>query len=193
MLQVRVKIRPDTLPKALRAMGDEAREFVMRGALNKSMDRVYTVAKREIAKRANIRVGEIAAGMRKRPASGGSLVARVTNTNRFFPGGYPQFTPRQTSRGASFSPWKDQREHVTGGFLATMKSGHHSIFKRVRKSRLPIADVGWGPNPAKEMVREDHGYVVVPEIHKVASATFNAEFTRLYGVMVAKIKGRYGL
>lgn len=193
MLRLRVTVRPSTLPSAFRAMADEARTFAMRGALNKSMDKVFTLAKREISKEANIGVSAIASGMRKRPASGGSLVAKVTNTNRFFPGGWPQFAARQTSRGAAFTPWRDQREYVAGGFVATMRSGHKSIFKRVRKSRLPIADVGWGPNPAREMLREDHGYTIVPQMERVATETFSTEFPRLYAVMVAKIKARYGL
>lgn len=187
VLQVNVDLKP--LRGALLMMSKEAGDFAIRDALTRTRDRVYTVAKREIAKTANIAISDIAKAMHKGPVSTEGTYIMVKD--RWYPGGYRQFRASQSGFGASFTPWKGSRQTIKSGFIAEMKSGHTSIFKRVGKSRLPIADVGWGPNPAREFVRPDSQTPVVVQME--AARVFQSRFKYQYQRAVSKAKAAYGL
>lgn len=199
MTTIRVKLDLKPLGNALAFMGTETREFALRDALNRAMDGMFTTAKRDIAKEANITVGDISRALSKFPASGGGLSAEVRATDRWYPGGYKQFGARQGGSGTSFTPWKGHTEMVKGGFIATMKSGHTSVFVRIKpaqrrgknRSWLPIADVGWGPNPAREMVREDKPTHL--HIQRIAQERFELRFAYQYDRVVARAKAKFGL
>lgn len=193
MTTLKIKLDLKPLGDAFTFMSTQQREFAMRDALNRTVDKMFTVAKRGIAKEANIAIGDIAKGMTKIGAAGGALSAEVKVTDRWYPGGYKQFAARQGGGGSTFTPWKGHAEYVNHGFIASMRSGHRSIFVRMGKKRLPIEDVGWGPNPAKEMVREDHGHVVPKEISDAARLVFATRFAYQYERVVAQAKAKYGL
>lgn len=192
-MSITVKLDLKPLGNALLFMSEQQRQTSLRWALNKAMDGMFTTAKRGIGKEANIASGDIAKAMHKFPAAGGALSAEVRVTDRWYPGGYPQFRARQGGGGATFTPWKGHAEYVAHGFIATMKSGHRSVFVRMGKKRLPIEDVGWGPNPAREMVREDHGHTIPEEINKIAQLRFGTEFERQYDRIVSAAKAKFGL
>ena len=200
MIRVKLDLKP--LGNALLYMSTAQREQAIRDALNRSMDKMFTTAKREINKEANITISDIARALKKHPASGGALSAEVVAKDRWYPGGYKPFGARQSmgrGGGTSFTPWKGHTEVVKGGFIATMKSGHTSVFVRIKpaqrrgknRSWLPIKDVGWGPNPAKEMVREDKP--TPHQIRMAAQAVFNDRFARSYERVVAQAKAKFGL
>ena len=192
-MQIKIKLDLNPLGNAVLFLGTDVREFAMRDALNRAMDGMYTTAKTGIAATANIAVGDIAKTMTKFPAAGGGLSAEVRVVSTWFSASYARFGARRDGAGASFQPWKDKREMIAGGFVATMKSGHESIFKRTGKGRLPIADVGWGPNPARELAREDHGHRLPTEVSLAAQARFSARFAYQYERSVSKAKSKFGL
>ncbi len=190
-MTIRIKLDLKPLGNALVFMGTETRQAALRDALNRAMDGMFTTAKRGIAKHANIAIGDIARGMRKIPAGGGGLSAEVKVTDRWYPGGYKQFGARQGGAGSTFTPWKGHAEFVKHGFIATMKSGHRSVFVRLGKKRLPIEDVGWGPNPARELERED--MPTRAEVHLVAQQRFQLRFEYQYNRVIDRAKAKFGL
>lgn len=193
MTTVRIETNLEQVAKALSFIGSGVREKVLRISLNTAMDRGFTVAKREIGKQANITLKDIAAGMQKIPASAGNLSAAIVNRNHWQPASYRLFKARQDARGSAFTPWVGHREAIAHGFIRRMGTGHESIFKRVGKARFPIADVGWGPNPAPEMVREDHDARVPTAIGVVVQATLTTELPRQFDRLVGEAKGKFGV
>lgn len=191
MIQIKLNLRP--LGSALAYMSEETRNFALRDALNRSMDAMFTTGKRGIAREANITVGDIGRELHKFPAAGGGLQAEVRAIGKWRAASYTPFAARQNSTGAAFTPWKGHREQVDHGFIATMRSGHTSIFVRIGKKRLPIGDVGWGPNVAREMVREDHGHTVPKEMQERAQYVFAQRFAYQYERVVAQAKAKFGL
>lgn len=51
------------------------------------------------------------------------------------------FPYRQVKRGVSVAINQGQRKLIKSAFVATMKSGHRGVFRRVGKSRLPIEEL----------------------------------------------------
>lgn len=191
-IRITLNLRP--LGSALAYMGEETRNFAIRDALNRSMDAMFTTGKRAIGREANITVGDIGRALHKFPAAGGSMQAEVRAIGKWMAASYKPFAARQNSTGAAFTPWKGHREQVDHGFIATMKSGHQSIFVRINGNKhLKIGDVGWGPNVAREMVREDHGHTVPKEMQERAQAVFATRFAYQYERVVAKAKAQFGL
>ena len=48
---------------------------------------------------------------------------------------------KQTAQGVSYRGEGGQRKFIPHAFVATLKSGHRGVFKRVGKSRLPICEL----------------------------------------------------
>ena len=51
------------------------------------------------------------------------------------------FPHRQTAKGVSVAINQGQRKLIKSAFVATMKSGHRGVFRRVGKGRLPIEEL----------------------------------------------------
>lgn len=195
MIQVHIDLKP--LSKALRYMSDKQRSFAISDALNRAMDGMFTTGKRAIPQQANVAQGDVARAMIKIPAKRGGLIAVVQATERWLPASYSRFRARQSGSGASFTPWKGTQT-IKGGFIATMPSGHTSIFKRGpttrrgrNRSALPIHDVGWGPNIAVEMVRPDQP--AAQAIRAVASERFMSRFASNFERITGEAKAKFGL
>lgn len=184
-------------------MSTGERDMVIGRSLNKTVDRMFTVGKRAIGQEANISQGDIGSRMRKVKTGTGGLQVSLIATSRWFAASYAQFNMSQSSTGAAFTPWRGHREKIAHGFIATLSSGHQSIFTRIGPKRMmtrgryagqmrqAIHDVGWGPNVAREMVRP--GKRPEMEIQSTAAITFNTEFARQYELLVMKAKAKYGL
>ncbi len=48
---------------------------------------------------------------------------------------------KQTTQGVSYRGENSQRQFIPHAFIATLKSGHRGVFKRLGKSRLPICEL----------------------------------------------------
>lgn len=90
---------------------------------------------------------------------------------------------RQVKRGVSVAVNTGKRNIVGGAFVATLKSGHIGIFKRVGKSRLPIKELY---STRISDVFKDPG--MIPTIQRRGQAVFSASFSRLLPLELAKSK-----
>lgn len=89
---------------------------------------------------------------------------------------------RQTKRGVSVEVNQGKRTVVAGSFVATMKSGHKGVFKRVGAARLPIREL-LGSRPLDALMKEG-------EAQKVAArggTSFLETFARL---LLLEIEGK---
>jgi hypothetical protein len=162
MIGVEVKIDLRPLHGAMKMVSYDAREWAIKEALGRAANTMRVTANRTIGKQANVFQKDVTARTANMPVVG--LQSGVRAKSTWFPASYKKFGATQTASGAGFTPWQ-QRQFTKHAFIATMKSGHQSIFIRVKsaskrrvgpnRSQLPIADIGWGPNIATEMVRQD--------------------------------------
>ena len=197
MIEIEIDLRP--LERALRDIHKAARDRVIQRSLNRAMDGMYIEAKRGVPKQTRILQKDATAALRKIPASKGQLEARVVAKDRWKSASYKSFAMKQGATGSAFTPWKG-RQFVQGGFIARMSSGHVSIFVRQKtntwrrgpnRSQGPIHDVGWGPNVAREMVRQDQ-----PTAHKITSEArvrFETQFLHQLDREIKRAKSRQGL
>jgi hypothetical protein len=68
-----------------------------------------------------------------------------------------------------------------GAFVATMKSGHVGIFRRVGEDRAPVREV-WGPNPAWEVFKNDQTYLAM--MQRIVQEEFVPELERQIKVLL---------
>lgn len=81
---------------------------------------------------------------------------------------------RQTRKGVMVSVNRNTRVLVKSAFLATMRSGHEGIFKRVGRARLPIRELF--SSTVKDPLL-DNG--TIPALFTRASASFAKTFDRV--------------
>ena len=210
-IHVQLDLKP--LAKAMGYLSNETQTKIVRDALNRAMDAGYTMVKRAIPRQSNLRQSDVTPRLKKIPAKGAALEARIMGVKQWFSAGHAPFRARQSRIGAAFSPWK-KRQTVKGGFVATMRSGHTSIFVRVNRGpgsarlgrreivqsgkhagrrikQLPIADVGWGPSVAREARRTDQPARAL--MAKAIRQRFYGRFARQWRAAVNRAKARYGL
>ena len=72
---------------------------------------------------------------------------------------------RQTKTGVSVEVNTGKRTLVAGAFVATMKSGHRGVFKRMGKARLPIKEL-LGSRPVDALLHEGEAAAVAERGHK---------------------------
>jgi hypothetical protein len=139
----------------------------LRRGINQAGNKGRTPAVRATAAHADVPQKLVRSALSTYPARGSKLSYRVTVRAKHLKlidlGG-----ARQTGSGVSVRRWGAHK----GAFLATMRSGHTGIYRRVSKKRLPIAEL-YGPNVAKsfdkegaEVFLETAGQVLVPFIYK---------------------------
>jgi hypothetical protein len=80
---------------------------------------------------------------------------------------------------------KGVRSLVPGAFVATMKSGHEGIFKRLGKERLPIKEL-LGSRPVDALLHQGEAQAVADRGGK----SFADTFARLLPLELAKDKGK---
>ena len=78
---------------------------------------------------------------------------------------------RQTKTGVSVEVNQGTRTLVAHSFVATMKSGHKGVFKRVGKARLPIREL-LGSRPVDALLHEGEAQAVADRGHKSLRETF---------------------
>lgn len=130
---IQIKIDLTRLSRALRDVGMEARQGqIVRDGLNRALDGAYTVTRRGIAEHVNMPMRQVEGTMKKYPASGGSMVARLVTRSKAFSAADNMFNPRDTGKGGwrnrtgsgtFFRPWKDNNVvNARRGFSAAMKA-----------------------------------------------------------------------
>ena len=78
---------------------------------------------------------------------------------------------RQTKRGVSVEVNRGKRTLLKGAFVATLRSGHEGVFRRVGKARLPIQEL-LGSRPVDALLHKGEAPAVAERGRKSFAATF---------------------
>jgi hypothetical protein len=128
-------------------------------ALNKLAAQGKTAASKKIREDYNIKAGDLSKGIDVDKATNGRLNAVLVGRGKhgiplvLFGAKWTRPTMgkrgkmRGSKEGASVMVKVGNRKTIPGSFVATMKSGHVGLFKRIGKKRLPIKEL-YGPQPA---------------------------------------------
>ena len=187
MITVKIDLRP--LVKALLFIGDQQRRAILRDALDRSASAMRQEAIRGIAEATNIASADVRRVLSVKPSFGG-MVAGVKAQSGWLAASYVGFGLARQSSGISFAGWKGTAVLARHGFIASMSSGHVGAFIRKGKGRFPLHQL-FGPNPAKEMVREDQP--TAEKVMLVARETFDKRWLVQTDRSVKQAKSRFGL
>jgi RNA polymerase-interacting CarD/CdnL/TRCF family regulator len=147
---IRVVAKDEAVVRALRNMSEGGARRAISRALNTAIDKGYTVAKRGIALKRNIKIS----------AAGDAITKQHTNRNAtimeaaLIASGNPipvidvQGTKTQTKEGVIAKIGPGEPHLFKGAFIARMPTGHVGVFQREFKS---------GDPQARREVRHVHG------------------------------------
>lgn len=119
-------------------------------ALNRGISAGNTLMSRAVAKDAGLKVSDVKASFRQRNASALDPKARLAAGFERIPlmkfGAKGPMPSRGKGRGVSYRLGAgSKRNRIEDAFVATMRSGHQGVFKRVGKARLGIREL-FGPS-----------------------------------------------
>lgn len=123
---------------------------VIRRALNRTVTPVRARAAREIAADLKVKPRTARSALAVRRATSRALEATVTASGQRIP--LIEFRARQVKRGVSYDLGRG-RGLAPKAFIATMRSGHRGVFKRLGRPRLPIQELR-GPSIPRVFVQE---------------------------------------
>ena len=113
-----------------------------------------------IAKRTGLKSSVVRSRIRYDPVRVGDYHATVRSSRKPIP--LIEFpSARQVGAGVRVNVW-GRSQIIQGSFIATMRTGHRGVFRRVGRRRLPIKEL-WGPTIA--------GTFRQPEIMQVIRST----------------------
>lgn len=133
---IEIRVDPHEVLDLLRDVKQGAARAITR-TINRSLATVQTAVGREIARDTSLPVREVRKSLALSRATFQRLIGSVQVTGRRIP--LLAFRARQTRRGVSYR-LRGSRT-IASAFLATMRSGHRGVFKRVAKARLPIREL----------------------------------------------------
>lgn len=118
-------------------------------AINRGILAARTQISRDVARDSGLKVGVVRSAIRQRNATLGLPQARLaTGLNRIplvdFGARGPE-PSRGRGRGVTYKIGSGGRGRLNSAFLATMKSGHRGVFRRVGTKRLGIIEL-YGPS-----------------------------------------------
>ena len=116
------------------------------------------------------------------PRSKEDLVWRMDVSGKPVP--LADFPYRQTKTGVIVQVNQGQRKLVRGAFVATMRSGHVGIFRRVNKARLPIKEAF--TTRVSDVFNDPK---VIPAVQARAQIVFRSSFERLLQMELEKLSG----
>jgi len=121
----------------LNSFPQRAKTIISR-SLNDAATHTVTDASRRVRQTWNLNVKEAKAGYIVVKSSPQTLESRVIVKGKPVP--LMAFKPRQTKKGISVTIKKGHRTMLRSAFIATMRSGHVGVYKRVGRKRLPIRE-----------------------------------------------------
>lgn len=146
-VDVRVSIDFSAFDAALTELGPKNFNAAAMIAVNETARQVNSKAASLVAKEAGFKVADVRKRLRMIKATRTTLTAIVRGSGRAMP--LSTFGARQVAKGVSANAW-GHRKVYPGAFLATMKTGHRGVFKRLGDDRLPIKEL-FGPGVASTM------------------------------------------
>lgn len=175
-------------------------ERAIRRALNKCLNKAFTQAKREIAKKRNIKAKDVAADLRKVKATSTNAVAGIRARGRSIPATALKGAVTQTKKGVKLNAGRGRRLEP-GAFIATMPNGKVGVFERTRNkgfgskrvkkgegadaywSELPIQEIRF-PSVAATLVQKD----VQALIQETVNRAWQVEIARAIRLEEKKIR-----
>lgn len=141
-LAVQIKIDEGSLKEAQNILRAIPRGFprVMSRAINRAVDMACTDLKRRTAGEIELPKGEVGKGIGRHHASFANLAGSV-NAIPYRPSLIKFKGTRQLKRGVKYRIGREGFKIIEHAFIATMKSGHRGVFKRVGPERLPIQEL----------------------------------------------------
>lgn len=128
----------------LKAFGSQATSAV-RKSLNRAITGVKMDAAREVRAIYNIKAADVKKTFTGSKSAGGSLRATARFSGNRTPlyrfGAQPARPTKRRPKAGVTVQVKASRKVVRGGFVARMKSGHVSLYKRLGEARLPIHEL----------------------------------------------------
>lgn len=94
-----------------------------------------------------------------------------------------EYNPRQTAEGVTVAINIGPRKLIKSAFLATMKSGHFGVWIRTTKKPFPIQELY-----TTRVTDVFHDAGMIPAVFKVGMRAFDATFTRVLPLELARLK-----
>lgn len=117
----------------------------MSAAVNRSLTTGRTLISKSVRDVATIKAGDVKDAMKIKRASVANPKGSIRIDHK--PISLSKFTISQKKPGVSARVWKGSgRTLYKHAFIATMRSGHKGVFRRVGRNRLPIKEI-YGPTP----------------------------------------------
>jgi hypothetical protein len=162
---------------------DAAILWAARRAGSDAIRKARTAAKAKIKKRKRMKQRRVQSGLPLTfPAATsklGDLIWRMGVSGETVPlGEYPS---RQTKSGVKLEVNVGEPERLKHAFIATLKSGHRSVFQRSGKKRLPIEELF---TTRLSDVASDTGFM--PDVAEAAQKEFLSTFDRLLTMRLAR-------
>lgn len=168
----------------LTSFGGQA-QGAMRKSLNRAITGVKMDAAREAGKAYNIKPADVKKTFRKSNASGARLKATATFSGQRIPlyrfGAQPARPTKRRPKAGVTVQVKATRKVVRGGFVAKMKSGHVSLYKRSAAHRLPIRQLD---GPAVPQMLNNLG--VREKLQGAAAARFSRNLDHEMNYLIQK-------
>ena len=124
-------------------------------AINKSSVSVRAVGSRALSQDLALRVGDVRKELVLTRATAQTQEARISVRGRRLPlilfGATGPQPSRGRGRGVSYRFGRG-RKRIASAFIATMRSGHKGVFRRILKASLPIVEL-FGPSLAVAFTR----------------------------------------
>lgn len=129
--------------------------FAIARAINRSAASAQTAAVRVISRDLGARARDVRDKVRLTPARSNALEATLTATGRRIP--LISFRARgpEPSRGRGGGVayvMRGSRQRLPHAFIATMRSGHRGVFRRIGVARLPVIEL-FGPSIPQVLAR----------------------------------------
>lgn len=152
-----LQLRTDQAMKAILRLKEKAPNAIAR-SLNRAAGSARTVMVREIARDIGLKQGTVREQLVTREARPDKLHTTIEASGKQIPlidlGASGPEPSRGKGRGVSYrNPGRGGRVRIPNAFIATMRSGHRGVFKRVTQARLPITELH---GPSLPRVFEKH-------------------------------------
>lgn len=141
-MQIKIQFDPKSVVKLLQDVPKNVIPIATARALNKTTQSVQSVAVKTIAADIGVTQSLVRKSLNIEKANRTRLVAclSVIGLQRL-PIIKIDPSAKKTAQGVSYRGEGGQRKFIPHAFVATMKSGHRGVFKRLGKSRLPICEL----------------------------------------------------
>jgi hypothetical protein len=179
---IRIDMRDvDRLVRAMHGQVPARLQQAIIGTINRTGRQGFTQVRRNLSRETGIPqhdLGNRSRALREKRARTGDISYEILVRGQYTPLSY--FAPAQRLKGVSARPW-GKRRIFRGTFLATMKSGHVGVFKRVKGARK-IKEL-WGPALPVELGRGQSGPIFADTFNTAIGPNLTREVNRVLDML----------